>query len=168
MRFLTALATALVLLVRCGSTEVEPPSSGSFLVENSIVSEGRSRPLSTLVRRSLRQAEHERQEALARFAAWVSWQVANDPDPTCPGRFAIPESIVWRESRCQRMAKNKNSTASGPYQMIRGSFGTAVRSIGLPKYEGMLAMEAPLSVQSAAAAWLWADSPCHWAPNRWC
>lgn len=86
----------------------------------------------------------------------------------CPGRWAIPTSIVWRESRCQSTARNPSSSAGGAYQMVSRSRDWALRSAGLNQYVGTPAEALPLWVQHAAAHQLWLNSPCHWAPNQWC
>lgn len=86
--------------------------------------------------------------------------------PECAGEWAIPTEIVWRESRCTN-AENPTSSASGYYQQLDSSYSTAVRAAGLGQYAGHAAW-APRWVQDEAAEWLWANSPCHWAPNRWC
>lgn len=88
--------------------------------------------------------------------------------PECDGRWAIPTSIVWRESRCQQTARSPISTAGGAYQMLRASRDWALATAGLGRYVGTPAEHLPLWVQHRAAAALWDDSPCHWAPNAWC
>lgn len=74
--------------------------------------------------------------------------------PECPGRYRIPVYIVFRESRCQQMARNPSSSAGGWYQMVRGTFATAVSAAGMPQYAGMHAADAPAHAQHAAARWL--------------
>lgn len=88
--------------------------------------------------------------------------------PECAGRWAIPTSIVWRESRCTYTARNPSSTAGGAYQMVRASRDWALRAAGLGQWVGTPAEHLPAWVQDRAAAALWRNSPCHWAPNPWC
>jgi hypothetical protein len=109
---------------------------------------------------------------VAQFQSWIA--ALPDPAPTypftgpeCPGTWPIPTSIIWRESHCNPTAENPTSTASGFAQMIDQSWRWAARQAGISDYGGH-ASWAPLAAQKAAAAELWADSPCHWAPNAWC
>lgn len=104
--------------------------------------------------------------------AWQRWITAVTQTPytgsECEGRWAIPTSIVWRESRCQPTARNPHSTAGGAYQMIASSRDWALRASGNEEWVGTPAEYLPLRVQHSAAAALWRNSPCHWAPNPWC
>lgn len=87
--------------------------------------------------------------------------------PECPGHWAIPTSLVWRESRCTN-ARSSRSSAGGPYQTLQGSSDWGLRTAGLAQYVGTPPEHLPLWVQHRVAAALWRNTPCHWAPNRWC
>ena len=112
-------------------------------------------------------------QAIAQLAnAWQRWitalTVTPYTGPECPGRWAIPTSIVWRESRCQFNVRNPSSSAGGAYQMISSSRDWALRQAGLGSWAGTPAEQLPAWVQHAAAHQLWSNSHCHWAPNPWC
>lgn len=112
--------------------------------------------------------------AIARLgAAWQAWLagLAATPytGPECPGRWAIPPRLVFRESRCLfHVVNQQGSSAAGAYQMIRSSLTWALDAAGLPEWIGTPGAQLPPWVQHRAAAALWANSPCHWAPNPWC
>jgi hypothetical protein len=110
-----------------------------------------------------RGAAQERAEAIHRRTARsnqsrITGRTASAASSGC--HFAIPCEIVMRESGGDYSAKNPNSSACGAYQILTGTWD------GYGGYP--TACAAPPAVQDARAAELWAQSPCHWRPNRWC
>lgn len=110
-------------------------------------------------------------ELVAAYRAWLAGlAVVPFTGPECPGRWAVPTQVVWRESRCRFDVRNPlpGSTAGGAYQMVARSRDWALRASGNARWVGTPAELLPPRVQHEAAHALWQDSPCHWAPNAWC
>lgn len=78
---------------------------------------------------------------------------------------AIPEYICQRESKNWIDVHNSQSSASGRYQFVDGTWEAAAIAAGYPKWAHSPAAAAPEAIQNAVAAHLWdGGNGCgHWA-----
>lgn len=73
----------------------------------------------------------------------------------CPGEWAIPVDLVWRQSRCERQVQNPTSSAGGPYQVVQQLVNNYAVCHGRNDIVGINAAKLSYEDQDRVASWTW-------------